>query len=215
MSDDQARLREIRDLDERIRAFQDLKRADSLDDIEQQAFVHLIEDLIARVEALQQERAEAQAVMMPVLRCKKCGCLWRDNLDGTLSLFDAQQKSCQVCECKTDRETCDIHWLRATIEAQAGETAKDASTLETRLREHADWLDGGERQISVALLREAAVAIEAAKARIAELEAQVANLTITNDDCGPIGALLQAEKARVKSSTRGQPPRAERSHDER
>lgn len=27
-----------------------------------------------------------------------CGCLWRDNGDGTMSLFDSSQKSCQVCE---------------------------------------------------------------------------------------------------------------------
>lgn len=27
-----------------------------------------------------------------------CGCRWRDNHDGTMSLFDGQQKSCSVCE---------------------------------------------------------------------------------------------------------------------
>lgn len=27
-----------------------------------------------------------------------CGCKWRDNEDGTMSLFDADQKSCSVCE---------------------------------------------------------------------------------------------------------------------
>ena len=27
-----------------------------------------------------------------------CGCKWRDNGDGTMSLFDAGQKSCPVCE---------------------------------------------------------------------------------------------------------------------
>jgi thymidylate synthase (FAD) len=27
-----------------------------------------------------------------------CGCKWRDNKDGTMSLFDGEQKSCSVCE---------------------------------------------------------------------------------------------------------------------
>ena len=27
-----------------------------------------------------------------------CGCLWRDNTDGTMSLFNGNQKSCEVCE---------------------------------------------------------------------------------------------------------------------
>lgn len=27
-----------------------------------------------------------------------CGCLWRDNEDGTMSLFNGDQKSCNVCE---------------------------------------------------------------------------------------------------------------------
>jgi hypothetical protein len=32
-------------------------------------------------------------------RCPSgCGCLWRDNNDGTMSLLDGRQKSCPVCE---------------------------------------------------------------------------------------------------------------------
>ncbi len=27
-----------------------------------------------------------------------CGCLWRDNQDGTMSLFGENSKSCSVCE---------------------------------------------------------------------------------------------------------------------
>lgn len=30
--------------------------------------------------------------------CEACGCKWRDNGDDTMSLYDAQQKSCEVCE---------------------------------------------------------------------------------------------------------------------
>lgn len=29
---------------------------------------------------------------------KECGCWWRDNHDGTMSLFDGDQKSCNYCE---------------------------------------------------------------------------------------------------------------------
>lgn len=28
----------------------------------------------------------------------KCGCIWRDNEDGTMSLFGKNSKSCEVCE---------------------------------------------------------------------------------------------------------------------
>ena len=31
-------------------------------------------------------------------KCVQCGCFWRDNLDGTMSLFNGTQKSCGVCE---------------------------------------------------------------------------------------------------------------------
>lgn len=48
---------------------------------------------------------------VPVWKCKTCGCLWRDNLDGTVSLFDAPQKSCATCERQPTRQACDIHWL--------------------------------------------------------------------------------------------------------
>lgn len=29
---------------------------------------------------------------------KGCGCWWRDNRNGTMSLFDGDQKSCAICE---------------------------------------------------------------------------------------------------------------------
>ncbi len=34
----------------------------------------------------------------PQWRCKKCGCRWRDNSDGTVSLLDVTQRSCTSCE---------------------------------------------------------------------------------------------------------------------
>ena len=51
-----------------------------------------------------------QPTQMAVLKCRLCGCLWRDNLDDTVSLFDAEQKSCAVCEGSTPA-SCDVHWL--------------------------------------------------------------------------------------------------------
>jgi hypothetical protein len=42
-----------------------------------------------------------------VWKCASCGCLWRDNLDGTVSLLDAEQHSCAECEFKpTAPPTC-------------------------------------------------------------------------------------------------------------
>lgn len=49
---------------------------------------------------------------MPVWKCKTCGCLWRDNLDETVSLLNTEQKSCLTCEHGSTREVCEIHWLR-------------------------------------------------------------------------------------------------------
>lgn len=30
--------------------------------------------------------------------CKHCGCTWRDNKDGTMSLYGHNSKSCDICE---------------------------------------------------------------------------------------------------------------------
>ena len=34
----------------------------------------------------------------PFGTCEQCGCRWRDNQDGTMSLADAEQRSCESCE---------------------------------------------------------------------------------------------------------------------
>lgn len=39
------------------------------------------------------------------LVCRRCGCAWRDNLDGTVSLWDGDQTPCSVCEDNT-AEAC-------------------------------------------------------------------------------------------------------------
>jgi hypothetical protein len=54
---------------------------------------------------------------MPRWKCRTCGCLWRDNLDGMVSLFDASQKSCATCEHgPTNEETCDIDWFGVVVQ---------------------------------------------------------------------------------------------------
>ena len=42
----------------------------------------------------------------PRLKCQACGCLWRDNKDDTVSLFDADQVSCEKCEHSDTYEAC-------------------------------------------------------------------------------------------------------------
>jgi hypothetical protein len=60
---------------------------------------------------------------MPVWKCKTCGCLWRDNLDETVSLLDAQQKSCAECERSTPK-SCAIHWLSLAAEKASSSDAR-------------------------------------------------------------------------------------------
>ncbi len=51
-------------------------------------------------EMMRQERDEliAERELCPDWRCQTCGCLWRDNHNGTVSLFDVSQKACNECE---------------------------------------------------------------------------------------------------------------------
>jgi hypothetical protein len=56
---------------------------------------------------------------MPRWKCRQCGCLWRDNLDGSVSLFDANQTSCQNCEMLPTAESCVIEWFKSHAEPQA------------------------------------------------------------------------------------------------
>lgn len=42
----------------------------------------------------------------PRVQCRHCGCLWRDNGDNTMSLFDADQKSCEKCEHEPMYSSC-------------------------------------------------------------------------------------------------------------
>lgn len=89
------------------------------------------------------------AMNMPVWKCQGCGCLWRDNLDDTVSLLDAEQKSCSVCEHAPTREACSIHWLSIAAEsAFAAKTEPHAAlqrwgvSLENPFQLHALMSDG-------------------------------------------------------------------------
>jgi len=75
----------------------------------------------------QRRAKEAQmTIVIPRWKCRTCGCLWRDNLDGFVSLFDAAQKSCDVCEKgPTNSATCDIDWL--TVAKATPDTPGDAT----------------------------------------------------------------------------------------
>ncbi len=44
----------------------------------------------------------------PNWKCRACGCLWRDNRDGSVSLMDEKQTSCTSCEHNTTEATCDL-----------------------------------------------------------------------------------------------------------
>lgn len=49
---------------------------------------------------------EVTEVVNLTLKCRTCGCLWRDNLDGSVSLFDTAQRSCQDCEWGSTEKAC-------------------------------------------------------------------------------------------------------------
>lgn len=60
-------------------------------------------------------------------RCTSCGCLWRDNLDGSVSLLDTNQKSCDQCEHRPTRDAC----LVAAVPENATPAAQPAPTPRT------------------------------------------------------------------------------------
>lgn len=75
----------------------------------------------------------AERLTLPRWKCRRCGCLWRDNLNGMVSLFDAQQKSCADCERLTDQSTCEIDWFDAVLVAALTPEPPARMTLEETL----------------------------------------------------------------------------------
>ncbi len=45
----------------------------------------------------------------PVHKCELCGCEWRDNRDGTISLNGAGQQSCNICEFQSLKDIKLLH----------------------------------------------------------------------------------------------------------
>lgn len=52
---------------------------------------------------------------IPLWKCRECGCLWRDNLDGTVSLFGPAEQSCQYCESQDIAKACEPVWYDAIV----------------------------------------------------------------------------------------------------
>jgi uncharacterized small protein (DUF1192 family) len=78
---------------------------------------------------------QSATLKLPVWKCKHCGCLWRDNLDDTVSLLNAHQKSCAVCEHTRTREACTIHWLQvADLQSQIETLQKENERLKADIR---------------------------------------------------------------------------------
>lgn len=68
------------------------------------AYYASLKDLLDTIDALP-DATPAQPVplgggeVLPMYLCPAgCGCAWRDNLNGTMSLYDENQRSCTVCE---------------------------------------------------------------------------------------------------------------------
>ena len=61
-------------------------------DATQRMFKELVDETCQAIE--QAEKLEPVAYECP----KGCGCWWRDNRDGTMSLFNGDHRSCSICE---------------------------------------------------------------------------------------------------------------------
>jgi hypothetical protein len=103
------------------------------------------------------ERFTAE-LTLPRWKCRECGCLWRDNLDGTVSLFDAQQKSCENCEMLPTAAVCIVEWFKshaepmqsrqaAASEARIAELEQQVTTLTAALQRVNDVYQGSQPQL--------------------------------------------------------------------
>lgn len=70
-----------------------------------------------------------QSVSLPRWKCRQCGCLWRDNLDGTVSLFDISQRSCRNCEMSPTSDACEVAWFKAHAEPMCQPSQPDAELV--------------------------------------------------------------------------------------
>lgn len=73
-----------------------------------------------------------------------CGCLWRDNKDGSMSLYNYRQKSCDVCEVTPLDKLTKLYTAPPSTAPAAEQGDKDAA----RYR----WLVGGKNGVSDRIL---------------------------------------------------------------
>lgn len=69
--------------------------------------------LIAEIERLRAAGPSAASREPDFWLCRTCGCVWRDNQDGSVSLGSAKQTSCVECEMKPTEEACEPLWRGA------------------------------------------------------------------------------------------------------
>lgn len=63
-------------------------------------------------------------------RCTKCGCLWRDNHDNTVSLGSAKQTSCPECELRPTSSACEPLFRLALASASSYPSNREAELQE-------------------------------------------------------------------------------------
>lgn len=63
-------------------------------------------------------------------RCKSCGCLWRDNKNGSVTPAGPKQSACDRCSKGETEIECEPLWLSsALVAAEAPKQAQPATTL--------------------------------------------------------------------------------------
>jgi hypothetical protein len=74
--------------------------------VELRSRLQVAEDALARL--------TAEKVVLFVWKCRTCGCLWRDTLNGFVSLFP-NHHSCQECEMKPTKDACALFALNLAV----------------------------------------------------------------------------------------------------
>lgn len=96
------------------------------------------------IAAVVRERLVSGAATPDYWRCNTCGCLWRDNHDGTLSLASAKQTSCATCEKWTGEPTCEpLFRAAAAVPSPPAQeiAAKNYDTREAMLHRRAQMAE--------------------------------------------------------------------------
>lgn len=115
-------------------------------------------------------------VVLFVWKCKTCGCLWRDNLNGFVSLFDAQQKSCDACEHNPTNTNCEPHALTFTQQPARAPSGQQYKPQAKRLRDRATMniltVEEPYPDVTKKIVRQLLSALEAAEREIQHVPSQ-------------------------------------------